>query len=53
MGDSEPPGEEIEPLFCPECGRTVGDPLVCRDCLAVICRVCGSVLERVDELGIG
>jgi hypothetical protein len=40
-------------LYCPKCARLVTDPLVCGDCLAVICRVCGTPLERPDELGIG
>jgi predicted RNA-binding Zn-ribbon protein involved in translation (DUF1610 family) len=40
-------------FYCPKCGREVGDPLVCGDCSAVICRVCGTPLERIDELGIG
>jgi hypothetical protein len=31
----------------------VDDPLVCGDCHAVICRQCGTPLERVDDLGIG
>ena len=29
------------------------NPLVCGDCAAIICRQCGTPLERVDELGIG
>ena len=33
-----------EPLYCPKCGG---------DCAAVICRACGTPLEKVDELGIG
>ena len=44
---------ESEPLYCPTCEREVDDPLVCGDCAAVICRVCGTPLEKVDELGIG
>jgi hypothetical protein len=46
-------GEEREPLYCPHCQREVDDPLVCGDCAAVICRQCGTPLEKVDELGIG
>ena len=38
---------------CPKCDREVTDPLVCGDCAAVICRACGTPLEKVDELGIG
>jgi hypothetical protein len=40
-------------LYCPKCARPVNDPLVCGDCRAVICRLCGTPLERADELGIG
>lgn len=43
---------EIE-FYCPRCQQAVIDPLVCGDCSAIICRVCGTPLERVDELGIG
>jgi len=39
--------------YCPKCNRAVDDPLVCGDCTAIICRKCGTALERVDELGIG
>lgn len=51
MGEVEEPPSE--PLFCPTCDREVTDPLVCGDCAAVICRRCGTPLEKVDELGIG
>jgi hypothetical protein len=51
MAEVEEPGEA--PLYCPNCNREVLDPLVCGDCAAVICRRCGTVLEKVDELGIG
>ena len=44
---------ESEPLYCPACNREVEDPLVCGDCAAVICRQCGTPLEKSDELGIG
>jgi hypothetical protein len=44
---------ESAPFYCPACDRKVDDPLVCRDCGAVICRRCGTPLEKVDELGIG
>jgi len=51
MGDAE----EVEggPLYCPTCNREVDDPLVCGDCAAIICRQCGTPLEKPDELGIG
>jgi ribosomal protein L37AE/L43A len=44
---------EREPLYCPACEAEVADPLVCGDCGAVICRKCGTPLEKIDELGIG
>jgi hypothetical protein len=40
-------------FYCPACAKAVPDPLVCCDCQAVICRQCGAVLERIDDLGIG
>ena len=46
---SEPRGD----FYCPRCEKPVDRPLVCGDCLAVICRECGCVLERSDDLGIG
>jgi len=48
----EDKSQESQPLYCPQCGEVV-EPLVCGDCGAVICRKCGTPLERVDELGIG
>jgi hypothetical protein len=51
MGENE--GQENQPLYCPLCGVEVQEPLVCGDCGAVICRKCGTPLEKVDELGIG
>jgi hypothetical protein len=50
--DPPPPAETIE-YYCPQCAKPVERPLVCGDCLAVICRECGTALERVDELGMG
>jgi len=44
---------EREPLFCPTCEVEAPQPLVCGDCGAVICRQCGTPLEKIDELGIG
>ncbi len=40
-------------FYCPACAKAIADPLVCGDCHAVICRQCGTVLERIDDLGIG
>jgi hypothetical protein len=40
-------------LWCATCARVVVDPLVCGDCSAVICRVCGTPLESADELAFG
>jgi exosome complex RNA-binding protein Csl4 len=51
MGESK--GQESQPLYCLVCGEDVPEPLVCGDCGAVICRKCGTPLEKVDELGIG
>jgi hypothetical protein len=51
---AEPVAEETQVAwYCPQCREQVKDPLVCQDCLAVICRKCGTPLERDDELGIG
>lgn len=51
MGEVE--GAEEGLLYCPNCDVQVPDPLVCGDCGGIICRRCGSALEKVDELGIG
>jgi uncharacterized paraquat-inducible protein A len=40
-------------FYCPKCNAEVTDPLVCGDCAAIICRRCGTPLERIDDLGIG
>ena len=45
--------QESQLLYCPLCGEHVQEPLVCGDCGAVICRKCGTPLEKVDELGMG
>jgi primosomal protein N' len=50
---NETEAQESQPLYCPLCGEEVAEPLVCGDCGAVICRKCGTPLEKVDELGIG
>ena len=44
--------KEIE-FYCPRCHQPVTDPLVCGDCTAIICRICGTTLEKIDDLGIG
>jgi hypothetical protein len=44
---------ETESFYCPNCKIEVEDPLVCGDCAAVICRRCGTPLEKIDELGVG
>jgi len=49
---SETAGGRSE-FYCPQCQLAVDRPLVCGDCTAVICRECGTVLERVDDLGVG
>ena len=48
-----PAPRDPEKLWCPTCARPVNDPLVCGDCSAVICRVCGTPLESPDELAFG
>jgi hypothetical protein len=40
-------------FYCPQCRKPVREPLVCGDCLSLICRDCGTPLERADDLGIG
>jgi hypothetical protein len=40
-------------FYCPVCKIEVDNPLVCGDCAAVICRRCGTPLEKIDELGVG
>ena len=40
-------------FYCPNCKVSVTDPLVCGDCQSIICRQCGTPLERIDDLGIG
>jgi hypothetical protein len=44
---------ETTEYYCPACNAPVSDPLVCGDCTALICRRCGTPLEKADELGIG
>jgi hypothetical protein len=45
--------ETAAEFYCPACAQQVAEPLVCGDCHALICRQCGTPLERIDELGIG
>jgi hypothetical protein len=40
-------------FYCPVCAKPVSEPLLCGDCHALICRDCGTPLERIDDLGIG
>jgi len=40
-------------LYCVRCRKQVEKPLQCGDCLALICRECGTPLEELDELGMG
>ena len=49
----EMPNKRATLLYCPNCAREVDDPLICGDCSAVICRVCGTPLEMPEDLGIG
>ncbi|HEY7402399.1 MAG TPA: hypothetical protein VIB39_02670 [Candidatus Angelobacter sp.] len=54
MAEPANPGQPSpEALYCPNCAREVIDPLICGDCSAVICRVCGTPLESSADLGIG
>jgi hypothetical protein len=50
--DSQPNRVDAE-FYCPRCEQPVSDPLMCGDCASLICRRCGSPLERIDDLGIG
>ena len=45
-------GKDVQ-YYCPQCNSAVERPLVCGDCMAVICRECGTPLESSDELGVG
>jgi len=49
----EPPTEKPQLFYCPACAIEVTDPLTCGDCLAIICRRCGTPLESPDELAMG
>jgi hypothetical protein len=52
MPDQSPENERRVEFYCPQCNCPVSDVLVCGDCLAVICRVCGAPLEKADDLGV-
>jgi len=47
------PGAQSAEFYCPACALPVSNPLLCGDCHALICRVCGTPIEKIDELGIG
>jgi len=51
--DPPTPVPPTNDLWCPSCARAVKDPLVCGDCSAVLCRICGTPLESADELAFG
>ena len=54
MAETSPTREtSSDALYCPRCAREVTDPLICGDCSAVICRVCGTPLESAADLGMG
>jgi hypothetical protein len=40
-------------FYCPHCRKEVNTPLACGDCGSLICRDCGTPLERTDDLGMG
>jgi len=50
---TQPAQPSGDTLYCPKCACEVTDPLICGDCSAVICRVCGTPLEFPDEQGMG
>ena len=53
MAQSANPPQPSDTLYCPNCAREITDPLICGDCSAVICRVCGTPLESSADLGMG
>ncbi len=40
-------------FYCPNCKKPIPNPLVCGDCGSLLCRDCGTPVERIDDLGIG
>jgi hypothetical protein len=53
MPDDATKHDDATEFYCPRCQQLAADPLMCGDCASIICRRCGTPLERVDELGIG
>jgi hypothetical protein len=51
--EPQSPQQSNDALYCPNCARQVADPLICGDCSAVICRICGTPLESAADLGMG
>jgi hypothetical protein len=45
MADEETRAE----FYCPVCAKPIVKPLVCGDCRALICRDCGTPVERIDD----
>jgi hypothetical protein len=52
MEERDKTGDKAD-FYCPRCAKPIREPLVCGDCHALICRDCGTVLEEIDDLGIG
>ncbi len=52
MTEKESSQKDLE-FYCPNCRELAEAPLVCGDCMALICRQCGTPLDRADELGMG
>ena len=50
--NQETPRDDVE-FYCPHCQVAVPEPLVCGDCGSLICRTCGTPVEKISELGIG
>ncbi len=50
MSEQQNPKPEF---YCPQCRKLVENPLQCGDCLALICRDCGTALEEADEMAKG
>ena len=50
--DEKASSDNVE-FYCPHCQYPSGGSAVCGDCGSLICRKCGTPLERISELGIG